>query len=170
MFKKSLLAFALAATSFTSLADWTGGVSYVNISSDSDSGDLNLGALAASVGYEIESSENFSWIPELRIGLGVKEDSVSRFSGTDIEVERMLSFSFKGQYQVNRGLYVHLAPIYTNLEVKAAGHGYSVSDDEWELGFGGGFGFKFTKSTAVEFTLENYDGTKFISAGIKGYY
>ncbi|WP_143870664.1 outer membrane beta-barrel protein [Catenovulum sediminis] len=168
MLKKSVLAIALASASFSSFANWVGGVSYINLSDDDGQMELSLSGIVASLGYKIESDSNFFIMPELRIGTGIGDDTV-RFFGGDFKVE-MNSFTaltVRGQYDLENGAYLFAAPSYANLDVKVSGYGESASEDEWEFGIGGGIGFDVNESTSAEFSYEHYDGTDALSVGIK---
>lgn len=157
----------LAATSFSSLANWTGGVSYINISDNVGYSDISLGVVAGSLGYEFNTSEKFSLVPELRIGLGIKDDEFDWIVDVDVEVERFVSFSVRGQYDFNNTWYAYAAPSYTNLELKASLDDYFDSADESEFGFSAGFGINLTETTAIEVTFEDFDGTNLVGAGLK---
>ncbi len=159
MFKKTLLALLVAGTSFSSFANWTGGLNYIDIS---DSGDLNLGVLAASVGYKYDYQDNIKIVPEFRLGTGVRNDTTF---GVDVEVDRFMSLSVRGEYDFNNGLYVFAAPAYTNIQVEVSTLGVSASDDEWELDVNLGLGYAFNDKAAFEVSFEDFDGADMISAG-----
>lgn len=167
MFKKTLLAVTLAATSFVSAANWVGGVSYVNVSSDSDL-DVSLGGIGGSIGYKFENEKNVTFQPEFRYAIGFSDDDVNDF-GTriNIEMDSFISLSVRGQYNFENNAYVFAVPTYSNLEVTAKAGGSSASDDEWEFGFGAGAGYQFNEKTAIELTYESYDDTDVIVAGLK---
>lgn len=164
MFKKTLLTMVLAATSFSSFANWSGGLSIIDISDD----ELDFGVIAASAGYTFKVTEQFSVMPELRLGQGIENDSVEVFS-TDVklEIKSFTSVSVRGQYEFNDNWYGFAAPSYTNLDVKASALGQSGSDDEWELGINAGLGYKINDVMSLEASLERFDGTDFIGAGFK---
>lgn len=168
MFKKTLLATVLAATSFSSLANWNGGISYINISEEAEGLDLSLGVLAGSLGYKYQINNNFEIMPELRLGFGVSDDSVRAYS-TDIKVEvkTFTSLSVRGQYSFDDNLYVFAAPAYSNLDVEFSAGGNSASEDEWEFGFNAGLGYQITDTSAVELSFEDFDGTDLLSVGIR---
>lgn len=157
----------LAATSFSSLANWTGGVSYINISDDAGWSDISLGVIAGSVGYEFNTSEKFSVVPEFRLGLGIKDDTIDWIVDVDVEVKRFVSLSVRGQYDFNNTWYAYAAPSYSNLDLKASRDGFSASDDEWEFGYNAGFGINLSDTTAIEVTFEDFDGTDLVGAGLK---
>lgn len=155
---------ALAATSFSSFANWSGGLSVIDISDDQ----LDFGVIAASAGYAFKVNEQFTVMPELRLGIGIENDSVEILS-TDVklEIKRFTSISVRGQYQLDDQWYAFAAPSYTNLDVEASALGQSDSDDEWEFGFNTGLGYKINEVMSLEASYENFDGTDFIGAGFK---
>jgi opacity protein-like surface antigen len=60
-------------------------------------------------------------------------------------------------------------PSYANLDLRASFRGTSVSDDEWEFGFGAGVGKKLNEKVSVEASFESYDttDTDVITVGFK---
>ncbi len=172
MFKKSILAILIAGTSFSSFANWVGGVSYMNLSDEGDGLEISLGGVTGSLGYKIDSDENFFFMPEVRIGTGISDDSVTMFGvDVDLELDGFIAFAVRAQYELNNGVYLFAAPSYANVEFTASASqgGYSASetDDSWEFGFGGGVGYKFNETTSAEFMYEQYDGTDVLSLGVK---
>lgn len=167
MFKKTLLAAVLASTSFSSLANWTGGVSYIKMSDEINHSDLTFGVVAGSLAYEYKKSDKFSLVPELRVGTGIKDDTIDWIVDIDIDVKRFISLSVRGQYDFNNKWYGFAAPSYSNVDVEASRNGYSVSEDEWEFGYNAGFGINVSETTAIEVMFEDFDGTKLVGAGLK---
>lgn len=164
MFKKTMLATVLAATSFSSFANWVSGASYINLSEDLYGKDLSFGILAASVGYQFKTGDKFQLTPEFRMGTGIKDDT---YSGVNLKINRFISFSVRGEYDFSNDWYAYLAPSYTNLKVKAARSGVSATNDEWEFGFNTGIGLKATESTSVELVYEKYNDTDMLGASVK---
>lgn len=165
MFKKSLLALSFLVLPLTASANWSAGAGYANISDSEDGIDLSLGTVFGSIAYEF-SQENspLSFVPELRIGTGVSDDKIDSIK---IEVESFTAFSVRGQYNYDNGVYLYVMPSYTNLDLKASSGGVSVSDDDWEFGFGGGVGKKINDKTSIEASYESYDGTDVVTIGFK---
>ena len=62
---------------------------------------------------------------------------------------------------------MYAAPSYARAEVTASSGGISVSDDDWEFGFGGGAGYKFSDTVWGEISYETFDGTDVLSVGFK---
>jgi len=161
LFKKSLIALSLLALPFTASANWSAGAGYANLSDDS----LDLGVVYGALSYEVvEEGSKFSLIPELRLGTGISDD---KMDGVKLEVERFTALSVRGQYNYDNGFYAYVMPSYANLDLKASFRGTSVSDDEWEFGFGAGVGKKLNEKISVEASFENYDGTDVLSVGFK---
>ncbi|MFT4937226.1 MAG: opacity protein-like surface antigen [Paraglaciecola sp.] len=164
MFKRNL-AFSLAAfLSFTANASWVGGVSYTSISDGDDGITIDLGAITASVGYQFQTSEQFSIVPEVRLGFGISDDEIS---GVELSLKRFLALSVRGEYALNEKFYVFAAPSYANLEVEASFDRFSNTEDAWEFGIGAGVGYQLSDTVNAEVSYENYDGSDVISAGLK---
>ncbi|GHB75348.1 hypothetical protein GCM10008107_26180 [Psychrosphaera saromensis] len=172
MFKNTILAMLIAGTSFSSSANWVAGVSYINLSDVSDGLDVSLDGITGSLGYKIDSNEKFYFMPEVRIGTGITDDSTTLLGiNVDIEMNSFIALSVRGQYELNDKAYIFASPSYTNVEfttaVFYAGINASESNDSWEFGVGGGAGYKINESTSAEFMYEQYDGTDVLSFGIK---
>lgn len=162
MFKKSLIALSLLVLPLTASANWSAGAGYANLSDDS----LALGVVYGAVAYEfVTEGSKFSLIPELRLGTGISDD---KMDGVKVEIDRFTALSVRGQYNYDNGFYVYVMPSYANLDLKASFRGTSVSDDEWEFGFGAGVGKKLNEKTSVEASFERYDtDTDVITVGFK---
>ena len=152
----------LTASTFAS-AQWTVGGGYANYSEDDGGLDISLGGVYGSAGYVYENGQ-ISFMPEIRIGVGVADDTVS---GVNVEIDSFLALSLRGQYEVTKDFSVFLQPTYGRLEVTANFNGQSVSDDEWEFGFGGGAAFKVSNTTSIEAIYESFDGTDVLSLGVR---
>jgi opacity protein-like surface antigen len=166
MFKSTAIALTLLSLSLTASADWQVGGGFSNLSDDlGDGDDASLSILYGSVAYKTDSSyEDFFFVPELRIGTGVGDDSIY---GVKLEVKSFIALSVRGQYEFNNGAYVYAMPSYANLDIKASGYGQSDSDDNWEFGVGAGVGYNLNKKVSVEASYENYDGVNLLSVGFK---
>lgn len=162
--KNSLIALALLLFSLPASAQWVAGGGYINLSDDEDGVDVSLGGIYGSIGYVIEGEGEFYFLPEVRLGLGISDDTVF---GVDVELDSFLAFSVRGQYDFESGLYLYAAPSYARAEFTASAGGLSVSDDDWEFGFGGGAGYKFSDTVWGEASYETFDGTDVFSLGIK---
>lgn len=172
MFKKTALAILIAGSSFSSFANWVGGVSYFNLSDKDDGIEVSLSGISGSLGYKIDSDNNFYFMPEVRIGTGISDDSVSMYGvDVDVEMDSFIALSVRSQYELNNGVYLFAAPSYANLKVTASAsqgsQSASETDDSWEFGFGGGVGYQFNESTSAELMYEQYDGTDVLSVGVK---
>jgi len=163
--KKSLIALSFLTLPLTASANWLTGGGYANFSAENDGTDVSIGTIFGSVGYELmpETSE-FSFIPELRLGTGISDDTVESIK---VEIERFTAFSVRGQYNYDNGVYLYVMPSYANLKVKASYNGHSDSDDDWEFGFGGGFGKKLNDNMRIEASFESYDDTDVFTVGFK---
>lgn len=89
----------------------------------------------------------------------------------DVELDRFLALSLRGQFELDNGIYLFAAPVYSNAEltVSASQGGVSVSitEDSWEFGFGGGIGYNLSKTASAEVMYEQFDGTDAVSFGLK---
>jgi len=167
MYKKALVTFLLTAVSLTAHAEWIGGVSYTSLSDDDAGVDVDLGALSGSIGYTFRQNE-FSIIPEVHIGLGISDDSVTVLgTKVDVELDRFIVLAVRGQYSFNESFYVYAQPSYANAKLTAKASGISVSDDDWEFGIGAGGGFQVNPKVAAELGYDTYDGTDAISVGLR---
>jgi len=166
MFKNTAIALTLLSLSLTASANWQVGGGFANLSNDIGDGDgLSLNVLYGSASYKIESSyKDFSFVPELRIGTGVGDDSIN---GVKFKIKRFIALSVRGQYEFSNGAYVYVMPSYANLDIKASSHGESFSDDNWEFGIGTGVGYSLNKKVSIEASYENYDDTNLLSVGFK---
>ena len=165
MFKSTAIALTLLSLSLTASADWQVGGGFSNLSDDLGDGDVSLSILYGSVSYKTDSSyDDFSFVPELRIGTGIGDDSLY---GIKLEVKSFIALSVRGQYEFSNGAYVYAMPSYANLNIKASGYGESESEDNWEFGVGAGVGYSLNKKLSVEASYENYDDTNFLSVGFK---
>jgi len=162
--RKFILVVLLSGMSFAANAEWVGGVGYFNVS-DSEGGiDISLNAVGASIGYRFEGEGDFSFMPELRVGTGVGDDEVF---GVTFEIESLIALSIRGQYDFASGAYLFGAPAYANLKLKGSAGGESASEDDWEFGIGGGFGYMFSDRASGELSYETYDGTDVIGVALK---
>jgi hypothetical protein len=166
MFKSSAIALTLLSLSLTAIAsDWQVGGGFSNFSNSSDGDDISLNTIYGSVAYKVEYLEkNYFFMPELRIGTGLGDDSIDGFK---FEVKSFIALSVRGQYEFRNGAYVYVMPSYANLNIKASGYGESGSDDNWEFGVGAGVGYSLNKKVSVEASFEKYDDSDLISVGFK---
>lgn len=166
IFKSVAVASLLAASAMASAQGWNFGGGYANYMED-EGIDINLGVIYGAVGYAYESG-NMTWMPELRFGTGVSDDTV-RFSGVDVDVEidTFIVASLRGQYNVTETFGVFLQPSYGRLDVTASAQGLSLSDNTSEFGFGGGATFKVGDSASIEAIYETFDGSDVLSVGFR---
>lgn len=151
---------------------WVGGIGVINFSDEEGDLDISVSGLVGSLGYTIESGNNFYFLPEFRFGVGLGDDSVSA-PGVDakVELDRFLALSLRGQYEFYNGLYLFAAPSYANAKFTAtattAFGSASSSDDSWEFGIGGGIGYQVIDKLSAELSYEQFDGTDTFGIGIK---
>lgn len=159
-----IVAILLLSTSLFSIAARAegpvGAVAYANLSDD----DVSLGAITGSLGYRFDTTyQGFSVTPEIRIGLGVGDDTVS---GVDVELDSLYGFNVRAEWDLGQ-TYVFVAPSYTNAEFEASFGGTTVSADEWEFGGGVGFGYRLEQTIGLEISYEVFDELDVFSAGVR---
>jgi opacity protein-like surface antigen len=153
----------LAASSFVSAEGWNFGGGYANYMEDDAGLDISLDVIYASVGYTYDSGK-VSFMPELRLGVGVGDDSIQ---GVNVEIDTLLIASIRGQYNVTESFGVFLQPSYGHLEATVNFNGVSVSEDEWEFGFGGGASFQISESASIEAMYEAFAEADILSVGFR---
>lgn len=162
--KKTLVAAILmAATSAAQASTW-------NISAGATSFDIDdsisIKSMQVGVGYEVKSANsNWSFLPELRLGTGLGDESLM---GVDVEIDRLVSFSARGNYQVNDLVGVYVQPAYTKLTIGYDGYGMSESEDsDWELGVGAGVTVSVGSNSRLEFGYDRYDDADALTVGYR---
>lgn len=173
--KQLVLGALFASLSFPAIAtdqqfseNWVAGLSYSNFSADTNTSDVNVGGLIASLGYKINTGNNLYAIPELRIGTGITDDNVAiGATNVNVKLDSFFSLSLRGQYEMNNGAYFFAAPSFSNADFTASNSVVSASADSWEFGLGGGLGYNFTKTTSAEVMYERFDDTDVLSFGLK---
>lgn len=177
--RNAILGVLLVSTSMVAVASddgsqnrWVSGIGYANLSDEVDEFDISVSAIVGSLGYKIKSGPNFYLMPEVRFGVGVADDTVSMFGvDVDIELDRFLALSVRGQFDLDSGIYLFAAPTYANAKFTASASQYgqsaSITEDSWEFGLGLGAGYNFNSTTSLEISYEQFDGTDVLSLGLK---
>lgn len=170
-FKKSLIASAclFSLSSGMAYAEFqvTGG--YTHIKSDTSVIDVSVSAATVGVGYEFATGSN-AWTitPEVRFGVGVKDDDVRVFDTTvNLDVDHYTEFAVKANYYFNESSYLFIQPAYANLDIEASSNGVTASSDGWEFGYGIGAGFKPTEKIGLELSYQDFDGADVISGTLR---
>jgi hypothetical protein len=157
---KTLGCSLLLTASMSANADWSVSGGFTSFQDDIDSSEsLSLGALHGGLGYTFDRG-NFTFIPELRVGFGIGDDSAY---GVDVEVDNLVIASLRGQYNVNDSFGIFVQPSYGRLEVSASGSGASFSNDDWETGIGTGASYKLGKNASIEAMYEQFDSADVFS-------
>jgi len=166
MFKKTAFALTLLSLTLTaSASNWQVGGGFGTLSENADDEDVSLNIIYGSVAYKIQKDDsNFFFVPELRLGKGIGDDSISDVT---VDVERFIALSVRGQYEYGNGAYAYVVPSYANLKGKVTYKGKSASDDNWEFGFGAGIGYRLNEKVSVEASFEKYDDIDLLSASFK---
>ncbi|MBM6551840.1 outer membrane beta-barrel protein [Marinomonas ostreistagni] len=174
--KKLLLGAAVAAASTSALAapidNLVGGFGYLHYNEEFSGQDVTLHGVFGSLGYKHRVTQQFSLVPEVRVGLGIGDDT-ARYNSQDLDVEldEFIALSLKGQFDINQQLYVFANPTFAHGGFTIRGDNGSVSDSDHELGLGFGAGFKVAPNADLELAYENLEGTDLIGASLKiGFY
>ncbi len=152
---------------------WVFGTGYSVFSEDSDGMEISLGALFGSIGYQFKLSENVFFLPELRYGVGISDDTVSMDGiNVDVELDNYVALSAKGLWHATDQVYVYAMPSFAKVEMSATATymGYTASESDtsdWEFGLGLGIGYLLSPTTGLEMSLEQFDGTNVFSLGAK---
>lgn len=171
--KKALVASAILLCSHTAFAaenQWNAGISYFNLSEDINlysNETISLGGVVGHINYSYPVSDQFSIVPDVRLGTGLLDDSIDFIYGTelDIDLELFAALSVRAQYDFNKQFYGFIAPSYAYARIGVEYDGYTESEGDWDSGIGGGIGYKFSDTAAAEFRYESYSGTNAVMAG-----
>jgi len=160
-------------------ADLVGGIGYINLSDDVDNvGDLNLGLIYGSVGFDFSSrGSDWALIPEVRFGTGFDDetiDSVPIFGGTlsdaaedvDFSVDSYLSFLLNIRYSWSWG-YLQGNVNYTSTEAEATSANGSATDSDGEFGVGLALGLDLTRTFTAEAHIESFDSVITTGVGLR---
>lgn len=164
------LTAVLSALAMPAAAGWNLGAAYSNFSADEEALDVSLSGVTLAAGYEFKQADSkFSWMPEVRYGFGVADDTLSMGSvDVKIEADSFMAVSVRGAYHVSPSFNLFFQPAYGKLEVTASSGGASVSaESDWEFGYGAGIAFNATESASLELLYESFDDTDVISAGFR---
>lgn len=160
MFKKIAAVIALSSAPMLASAQWVSGASYSQFEYE----ELSIGVIGASVGYKMPTESAFSVTPQLRLGMGLSEDS---YGGFDVEIDSFVALSAKGQYDFTPVFYGFIEPSYGQAKMSVSPSVGVEIDDDWEFGIGGGLGYTFTDFIAAEVQYETYDETDVLSLNLR---
>ncbi|SBS34927.1 hypothetical protein MAQ5080_03018 [Marinomonas aquimarina] len=137
-----------------------GGLSYVSLSEDDV--DVTVGALVGSIASQHNVTDQFSLVPELRLGAGVKDDKVVL---GEVKLEYFAAISVKAQLDVTDSFYVYASPSYAYRSLEASS-GIDIGSDS-DFGIGAGAGFEFYPGVAAELSYERFSNFGVASFGLK---
>jgi len=167
------LAETKAATSMPS-TNWVAGINYARFSEEGADLQDELNSIGVSLGYDFLQFDRLHLIPELRIGIGVDKEDTRIIDGDfDVvaDLDNYIAFSFRGQLELAYGVYVFAAPAYTNIGytffATQTGHSAASMEESWELGIGGGAGYRLLKRMSAEFMFEQFNDTDIATLGLK---
>ena len=180
--KKTLL--LLLAMAGSSMGQIIAGFGYADAEIDFPSGidDITLGVFYASLGTEIYTqSDDFRFVPELRVGSGTKDYSAS-VPGVlegEVGIEYFVSLSLRAEVHQNdttdfflpAGAYAFVNPTFTVISLEASGslNGVegSLTTTTEKFGVGVGLGYNFTEIASAEVYLEFYEDVTVYGVGAK---
>lgn len=151
---KSLLAASMITLPGITLAESYYGGNFALIDySEEGASDASLNAVYGRFGTFF--GDNFSG--ELRLGLGVGDDSVN-YGGIDVDVELKNFFGayLRGGVPVGESFYPYAVIGYSKGKLKASAFGESESVSESDLSFGVGSDFSVTESVKINLEYMNY--------------
>ncbi|WP_395338262.1 outer membrane beta-barrel protein [Ningiella sp. W23] len=167
LIKKSFVCSLLLAglSVNTAMAQWTVAGGYTNISEDETGLDLSLSMASVGVGYTFETeSGSWSFMPELRAGVGIGDDTVRDVS---VEVNRFLAVSLRANAHLSDTITLFAQPSYANLDLEASAFRQSFSESDTSFGIGAGINAQVSETLSIEAMYENFDDTDFIGASIR---
>ncbi|SMF04892.1 Outer membrane protein beta-barrel domain-containing protein [Alteromonadaceae bacterium Bs31] len=172
--KKFILGLLCVALPLSASAEWVAGVQYFNLSDDDGGADLSFGGVSASIGYKFDMGCNCYIIPSFNYGIGLSDEKMSFGEGMDasLELDNMMGFDVRGQWEFDSGMYVFAAPSYRQLEITAKASigefsGSSSAESDWEFGLGAGLGYNFNETIGVEAGYERIDTSDIWSVGMR---
>ncbi len=171
--KKIAAGVLFSCLSGVAAANWNVGAGITNFSESSDGFDISVNALTLNAGFEYrEANSAFSFMPELRFGIGMGDDSVTQsFEGFvitgDVEIDYFTSLSVRGNYYLSDKVAVFIQPSYTSLKVTAKVEDYSESDTSSEFGIGAGINIQASDKLSFEVAYEVVDETDMLSGTVR---
>lgn len=134
---------------------------------------------------KISFGNGFYLTPEVRLGTGTGDDTVSIPANTDgisgsvnAEIDSFSALSLRAQYEFDNGIYLFAAPTYFDLDITATADAFFISNPQIsatesssisvsKLGFGAGAGYNFNDTISADIMYENLDDDDAISVGLK---
>lgn len=178
LLKKLIISSLLFSTSFYSYADLTGGIDYLYLDNEilpiGNKVDVGTHAVAASVGYTYNLSDDVLMTPELLIATGVTKDSGAYVHVGDIiydvdtKLDLLSKLSFKVSRNINDNLYAYASTFYMKAEYTSeASHRDFDYETSIDLGFGVGAGYKYSQQTDFVFSVESVDDATLVGLGVR---
>ena len=162
--KKIMIVHLLTLLSFSSLAQWQGGVQLGRMSDDG----IDMNMVTASANYDFAPEQQFHWLAGARVGVGLSGETIDSYYGEDIkgELDSLFAFDVRGQYESTEQVYLFTTISYILVKVTASLWGHSVSESENETGVGLGLGYRITDRNSLEMSYQTFDGTDVVSLGL----
>ena len=121
---------------------------------EDDETDVDLKAIPLVIGYEVASENSFTFVPELRLGFGIGDDTAD---GIKYEIDTFTAIGVRGQFQANDNAYVFITPTWAKAKLKASAMGESGSGSEDDFGIQIGAGMEISDGLSAEISWESYD-------------
>ena len=160
-------------------AEFIGGLGYISYSEDVDDlGDVNLGLIYASVGFDFSGrGSDWALIPEVRFGTGFDDDSVDNvpilggvasdlIEDFDFSVDSYLSFLLNVRYSWRWG-YLQANVNYTSIDAEGEANNISVESNDGAFGVGVAFGLGLTRSLDLQIHGESFADAFTAGAGFR---
>jgi len=132
-----------------------GGVSVIDFSDDLISDDASLIVAIGRLGKQF--NENISG--ELRLGIGVDDDSVSVpiFGSADIELDNMYGAYLRGGFQATDSVFPYAVVGYNQIEIGVSVSGLgSDSDSDSDVAYGVGADISLSETVLLNLEYMNY--------------
>lgn len=166
-FLPTLLIASTVALAPAAVAEgWYADVGYTHAETDSDTFDVDLGAISARGGYDF--TENFG--VEFEGAVGVSDEDIL---GATVELNYLVGLYGKAQVPVAERVDLFARLGVVNAELEISGGGLSASNSETGVGFGVGGTFDLTQNVYLRgdytrYDIEDYEADAFtLGVGMK---
>lgn len=160
MLKKSTMAIGISLVSLlvggvhAENGYFGGNIAFVEYSEEGIGDDASLNAIFGRIGKKF--NENFSG--EIRVGIGIGDDTVDLFGGdVDVELDSLFGVYVRGGIQVAESFYPYAVLGYTRGELTASVSGFgSASESESDISFGVGADVGISEKVILNVEYMNY--------------
>ncbi|PKF80436.1 hypothetical protein CW749_05805 [Vibrio sp. vnigr-6D03] len=127
-------------------------------------GDAKLDTFVVSVGHESKLKNNFSIIPEIKLGTGIRD---SRSGDKVTRLEHYASSGVRLQHDVTEQLFVYLSPTFANFKVNSSSSTRLLTRSTSHFGVGFGVGYQIGDSILIDGSIEEFDEFDLFQVGLK---